>query len=158
VLALSVKQCERRFIESAQVGKFAELEQVAQSQDNRITELEATYADLKHEKDNVTDGYRRLAEKHKSLTESAVHEKIKLAEAHVAEITQFRDDLDLEARSNIEYRQTVHHRLHDLREAVASSVEEVKVQCLPFPNKGAKVEEMIDWVVGEVKVVPDTIW
>jgi hypothetical protein len=38
------------------------------------------------------------------------------------------------------------------------SFEEVKVQCLPFPDKGAKVEEVIDWIVREVKVVPDTIW
>jgi hypothetical protein len=45
-----------------------------------------------------------------------------------------------------------------LHEAVASSFEEVKAQCLPFPNKGVKVEEMIDWVVEEVKVIPDTVW
>jgi hypothetical protein len=32
------------------------------------------------------------------------------------------------------------------------------VQCLPFPGKGEKVEEMIDWVTGEVKAVLDTIW
>jgi hypothetical protein len=29
---------------------------------------------------------------------------------------------------------------------------------LPFPDRGAKVEEIIGWVVGEVKVVPDTVW
>jgi hypothetical protein len=29
---------------------------------------------------------------------------------------------------------------------------------LPFPDKGAKVEEMIDWVVREVKAMPDTVW
>jgi hypothetical protein len=34
----------------------------------------------------------------------------------------------------------------------------VKVQCLPFPDKGAKVEEMINWVAREVKAVPDTVW
>jgi hypothetical protein len=42
-------------------------------------------------------------------------------------------------------------------EIVASSFDQVKLQCLPFPDKGVKVEEMIDWVVGEVRVVPDTI-
>jgi hypothetical protein len=52
----------------------------------------------------------------------------------------------------------VRHWLHELHEAVASSFEEVKAQCLPFPNKGAMVEEMIDWVVREVKAVPDTVW
>jgi hypothetical protein len=29
---------------------------------------------------------------------------------------------------------------------------------LPFPDKGVKVEEMIDWVVGEVRAMPDTVW
>jgi hypothetical protein len=28
----------------------------------------------------------------------------------------------------------------------------------PSPNKGTKVEEMIDWVVEEVKAVPDIVW
>jgi hypothetical protein len=45
--------------------------------------------------------------------------------------------LDLETSSYTEY-------LHELHEAVASSFDEVKAQCLPFPDKGAKVEEMID--------------
>jgi hypothetical protein len=46
----------------------------------------------------------------------------------------------------------------ELHKTVASSFGEVKVQCLSFPGKGVKVEEMIDWVVGEVKVVPDIVW
>jgi hypothetical protein len=41
---------------------------------------------------------------------------------------------------------------------VASSFDEVQAQCLPFPDKGAKVEEMIDLVVGEVKAMLDTVW
>jgi hypothetical protein len=153
-----VKQHEKSGIESAQATKFAELELVAQSQANRIVEPEATCTDFRHEKDKVTDGHRRLVEKHKSLTERAEHEKIKLAEAHAAEVTKLRTDLDLETQSYTEYRQTVHRRLHNLHEVVASSFEEVKAQCLPFPDKGAKVDEMIDWVVGEVKAVPNTVW
>jgi uncharacterized coiled-coil protein SlyX len=104
---LSAKQCERRVVESGQVGKIAELEQVARSQADKIAELEATCADFRREKDKVTDGYRRLAEKHKSLTERAEHEKAKLAEAHAAEVTQLREDLDLEARSDIELKNQV---------------------------------------------------
>jgi hypothetical protein len=38
----------------------------------------------------------------------------------------------------------MHRRLRELHETVASSFDEVKAQCLPFPNKGAMVEEMID--------------
>jgi hypothetical protein len=37
------------------VAKIAELEVVARSQDDRITELETTCADFKCEKDKVTD-------------------------------------------------------------------------------------------------------
>jgi hypothetical protein len=44
-----------------------------------------------------------LAEKHKSLTERAEHEKAKLAEAHAAEITKLHKDLDLETQSYTEY-------------------------------------------------------
>jgi hypothetical protein len=121
-----VKQCERWVIESVQVAKIAELEQVARSQADRIMELEATCADFRREKDKVTDGYQRLAVKHKSLTERAEHEKAKLVEAHATEITKLREDLDLETHSYTEYRQTVRRRLRDLHEAVASSFEEVK--------------------------------
>jgi hypothetical protein len=48
--------------------------------------------------------------------------------------------------------------LREIHETFASSFDEVQAQCLPFPDKGAKVEEMIDWVVGEVKALPDTVW
>jgi hypothetical protein len=52
----------------------------------------------------------------------------------------------------------VRYWLHELHEADASSFEEVKAQCMPVLNKGVKVEEMIDWVVGKVKAVPNTVW
>jgi hypothetical protein len=131
---------------------------VARSRAERITELEATCADFKREKDKVTDVYRRLEEKYKSLTERAKHEKTKVAEAHAADVTKLHVDLDLETQSYTEYRQTVYYRLRNLHKVVALLFEEVKAQCLPFPNNGAKVEEMIDWAVREVKAVPDTVW
>jgi hypothetical protein len=46
--------------------------------------------------------------------------------------------------SYTEYRQTVCHRLHELHEIVASSFDDIHARCLPFPEKGANVEEMID--------------
>jgi uncharacterized coiled-coil protein SlyX len=158
VLALLEQQHERRVAESAQMGKIAELEVVARAQADRISELEVTCADFKHEMDKVTDGYRRLIEKHKSLARIDKHDKTKLAEAHAAKITKLHTDLDLETHSYIEYRQNVHHRLRGIHEVGPSSFEEVKAQCLPFPDKSTKVEEMIDWVVEEVKAVLDTIW
>jgi hypothetical protein len=157
VLALSAKQRERRVVGLAPVGKIAEQEQVPRSQADRIMELEATCANFRRGKDKVTDGEQRLAEKYKSLTERAEHEKAKLAEAHATEVTQLHEDLDIEARSYIEYHLTIRRRLRDLHEAVASSFEKIKAQCMPFHDKGMKIEEMIDWVVGEVKAVPDTI-
>jgi uncharacterized coiled-coil protein SlyX len=53
------------------MAKIAELEVVTRSQAHKITELEATRADLKHEKDKVTDGYQRMSEKCKALAERA---------------------------------------------------------------------------------------
>jgi hypothetical protein len=79
-------------------------------------------------------------------------------ETHAAELTGLWGDMDLETHSYTEYHQNVHHWLHELHEVVASYFNEVHVGCLPFPGKGAKVEEMIEWVVGEVKTVPDTVW
>jgi hypothetical protein len=48
--------------------------------------------------------------------------------------------------------------LCELHETMASSFAEVQVQCLSFFDKGAKAEEMIDWILVEVKAVPDTVW
>jgi hypothetical protein len=50
------------------VAKNVELEVLMKSQAEKITKLEAAYANLKHEKNNVTVGYRRLAKKHNSFT------------------------------------------------------------------------------------------
>jgi formate-dependent nitrite reductase membrane component NrfD len=41
---------------------------------------------------------------------------------------------------------------------VVLNLDEVKVQCLPFPARNAKVDEMIDFVAGEVKIVSGTVW
>jgi hypothetical protein len=78
-------------------------------------------------------------------------------EAHAVELTKLHIDLDLETHSYTEYRQNVRRQLHKLHEAVASSFDKVKAQCLPFPDKGVMVEEMIDWVVREVKAMLDTV-
>jgi hypothetical protein len=133
VLALSKKQCARRATELAQVAKNEELEVLLRSQAEKITKLEMAYAALKCDMDNVTTGYQRMVAKHDAFAERAKKEKAKLTDSHVAELAKLRGDLELETRSYTKYRQTV-----------ASSFDEVKAQCLPFPNKGAKVEEMID--------------
>jgi hypothetical protein len=52
----------------------------------------------------------------------------------------------------------VRQHLHELHELVTSSFEEAKAWCLPIPARGAKVEEMIDWIVGEERTVPNTVW
>jgi hypothetical protein len=83
---------------------------------------------------------------------------MELTETHAAELYRLHGDLDLEARSYTEYHQNVHCRLHELHETVASSFDEVKAQCLPFLDKGVKIEEMVNWVAGEVKTVLDTVW
>jgi hypothetical protein len=102
------------------------------------------YANLKHEKDNVTAGYRRPVEKHNAFTAKSEQEKTELAKTHATELSKLRGHLDLETRNYTEYRQNVLRRLHELHETVASSFGEVKAQCLPFSDKGMKIEEMMD--------------
>jgi uncharacterized coiled-coil protein SlyX len=135
-LALLEKWHDKRSAELVQLAKNMELEVVTRSQADEIAELEATCADLMHGKDKLTDGYQRLVEKHKSLEQDMV----KLAEVDASELTKLHDDLDLEMRSYTEHRQNVRCRLRKLLEIVASSFDEVKAQCMPFPNKGVKVE------------------
>jgi hypothetical protein len=128
------------------------------SQAEKITKFEAACADLEREKESVTTIYRRLSEKHKMFTEKAEREKAELVQAHASEVAKLQGDLDLETRSYTEYHQIVLHWLHELHETVASSFNEVQAWCLPFPDRGTKIEEMIEWVAGEVKTVPDTVW
>jgi hypothetical protein len=41
---------------------------------------------------------------------------------------------------------------------VASSFNKIQARCLPFPGRGAKEEEIIEWVAEEMKTVSDTVW
>jgi hypothetical protein len=123
---LSKKQRAKRAAESTQVAKNAELEVLVRSQAEKIIELETAYADLKRDKDNVSIGYRRLATKHDVFARKAEQEKTQLVEAHAAELAKPHNDLNLETRSYMEYRQTMRRRLCELHEIVASSFDEVK--------------------------------
>jgi hypothetical protein len=79
-------------------------------------------------------------------------------ETHATELAKLRGDLDLEMRNYTKYYQNVHRRLYEPHETVASSFNEVQERCLPFAHRGMKVEKTIEWVAGEVKTVPDTVW
>jgi predicted transcriptional regulator len=120
----------------AQAAKNAELEMLVKSQAVMIPELETAYANLRHEKENVIASYRRLAGKHNAFTEKTGQEKTKLAGAHAVELAKIHDDLDLGTRSYTKCCHTVCRKLHELHKTVASSFDEVKAQCLPFPGKG----------------------
>jgi predicted nuclease with TOPRIM domain len=126
-LALSGKQCARRADELAQVVKNAELDVLVKSQAEKISELETAYADLKHEKDNVTTGYQRLAAKHDAFKEKVEREKQSLREAHTTEVAKLHGDLYLETHSYTEYHQTVRCRPRELHEIVASSFDEIQM-------------------------------
>jgi hypothetical protein len=108
------------------MAKIVELEVVVMSKAGKITEPEAACVDLKREKDKVTDGYRRLSEKHKALAKRAEQDKMKLAEAHAVELAELQGDLDLETRNYREFHQTMRHQLRGFHETVASSFDEVK--------------------------------
>jgi hypothetical protein len=96
------------------VAKIVELEVVTRSQVDKIIELEATCGKFKREKDKVTDGYRRLAEKHMSFAKKAEQDKTKPVEAHATKLTKLCVDLDLETCSYTEYRKNVCRWLHEL--------------------------------------------
>jgi hypothetical protein len=51
------------------IAKNVELEALVRSQAKKITKLEMAYADLKHEKENVTVGYRKQAAKQDAFVE-----------------------------------------------------------------------------------------
>jgi hypothetical protein len=74
------------------------------------------------------------------------------------ELAKVQGELDQETRNCNDYRLNVRCRLYHLHEIVASTFDEVGVRCLSFPAKSAKVEDFIDWVTGEVKTIPDTVW
>jgi hypothetical protein len=95
----------RKIVESVQTAINVELEAMVKSQGEKITELEAAYADLKHEK-----------------------ESIMLAEAHAIEATKIQGELNVETRSYADYHMNVHRCLHGLHELVASSFDEVKAR------------------------------
>jgi DNA repair exonuclease SbcCD ATPase subunit len=157
-LMLSEDQHKRWVTASARAAKSAELEVLVKSQAEKIAQLEKACADLKREKDSVTTGYQRLSEKHKMFTERAEQEKTNLAEAHATEVAKIQEELNEETQNYIDYRLNVHHCLHEFHEVVASLFKEVKARCLPVPASGMKVEEMINWVAGEVQTVPDNMW
>jgi hypothetical protein len=137
--------------------KNAVLKALTKSQTDKIPELEKACANLQREKENVIVRYRKLAAKHKALVEKMEQEKMQLVEAQ-AKLAQLRDDLDLETCSYMKYHQNVCSRLCGLHEMLASSFDEIKAQCMPFPNKGVLAEMMIDCIGEETKAVPDTVW
>jgi hypothetical protein len=70
--------------------------------------------------------------------------RTKLVKAHSTELAKVEGELDQETRNYTNYRLIMRHHLHHLHEIVASIFDEVRVRCLPFPDKSAKVEEFID--------------
>jgi hypothetical protein len=144
--------------ESVHVAKNAELESLVMSQTWKIAELEAACADLKGQKEGVMAGYQRLLEKHTALIEKMEQDWVELTEDHATELAMVQGELDQEMRNYTDYRLNVRRHLHHLHEIVASTFDEVRAQCLPFLAKSVKVEDFLDWVIKEVKTVPDTIW
>jgi uncharacterized coiled-coil protein SlyX len=68
----------KRVVEAVAVDKNAKLEALAETQAQKIAELNAACTSLKQEKENVMARYRRLSEKHKALVEKAEGRKLNL--------------------------------------------------------------------------------
>jgi hypothetical protein len=80
-----------------------ELKLLVKFQAQKIAELEVACVDLKRANENVTAGYKRLAEKHKTFTEKAEREKTELAKTHAMELARIQVELDEETRGYIDY-------------------------------------------------------
>jgi hypothetical protein len=76
-LTLSEGLSTKRAVEATHASKIVKLELVDVAQAKRIAELEEACANLKPKKENVTTGYRRLAEKYKRLEEKATALNVK---------------------------------------------------------------------------------
>jgi hypothetical protein len=90
-------------------------------------------------------------------TRQEEQEKTNLAGAPAVEVAKIQEGLNEGTQNYTDYCLNVCHYLRKLHEVVASSFEEVMARCLPVPARGVKMEEMIDWVAGEVQTVPDTV-
>jgi predicted nuclease with TOPRIM domain len=148
----------KRVTESARASRNAKLEALVKSQNQKIVKLEAPCADLNCKKENVMISYRRLSDKHTTLAEKVEQEKTELAEAHLEKLAKVKEELDQETQGYTNYHLNVRGCLRQLHEVVASTFSELWAQCLPFLAWNLKVEELINWVVGEVKTVPTTMW
>jgi uncharacterized coiled-coil protein SlyX len=93
-----------RVVEVAHANRNATLESMMSAQAQKIAELEAACTSLRHEKENITAGYRRLSDKHKVFVVMVEQEKAELAEAHAAELAGMKEELDKETKGYTDYR------------------------------------------------------
>jgi hypothetical protein len=160
-LTLSEGLSTKRAVEATHASKIVKLELVDVAQAKRIAELEEACANLKLKKENVTTGYRRLAEKYKRLEEKATaieREKADAVEAHATQLAEVEEKLAKEMQDYTDYHWDVRHILHELHEVLKASLGEVGARCLPFPVKNALIDDYIDWFEEEVKVVQGVIF
>jgi hypothetical protein len=85
-----------RAAKAAQASKNAELESVVSAQAQKIARLEAACASLKQEKENITAGYRRQLDKHKTFVAKVEEKKAEPTEAHAVELARVKEELDQE--------------------------------------------------------------
>jgi hypothetical protein len=68
-----------------------------------------------------------------------------------------KDDLEkVEREMAQQFLQLLHTKLHDLHHDMEKSIRELGGQCFEFPNTGAHVVNMLDWIRMEVWVLPNT--
>jgi chromosome segregation ATPase len=93
----------KKAADTLQAARNVELEALVKSQADKIAELEAFYADLKREKENIMAGYQRLSDEHNAITEKAKQE----AEAHTTEVARIQGELNEETQGYTDYCQSV---------------------------------------------------
>jgi hypothetical protein len=103
---------------------------------------------LNLKKGNMTVGYRRLANKYKSLEKRAnviERKKTEVVEAYAAQLAEVDKKLVKETHDYTDYRKNVQHNLRELHEVLKASLQEVGARCLSFPAKNAPIDDYIGW-------------
>jgi hypothetical protein len=99
--------------------------------------------------DSLQSGYQRLSDEYEelqSVVEALQEEKTDVQESCETQVAMAHADFQ-------KYRVHFCQRLRDLRYELEG---ELGAQCLPYPEKGTPIGDVVTWFEGEVKSLPGT--
>jgi hypothetical protein len=148
-LALSRNLATKRSSEVVQQRRITELEKAMLR-----TELEQSHIkvqELELRRGSLTVGYRQLNEKYKKLEESVgawQRENAEVEKSCQARIDKIEGEFE---RFRVHFRRS----LRDLHYELEDVLSNLGARCLPYPEKGTPMRDLIKWFEGEVKSLPE---